>query len=64
MKNTNLPRYVARDMQSGRFTFHAIYDRERASWPAIIGGKMVPSSFPSLDEAQAWADEHLNRNVS
>lgn len=64
MKDTRTPRYVARDMRSGRFTFHAIYDQERRSYPTLLGGKAIPQSFPSLDEAQAWADEHLNRSVS
>lgn len=54
------PRYTARMLTSGRFTYPAIYDNERRSYPAILGGRRVPDSFATLEEAQAWADEHLN----
>lgn len=57
------PRYVARVMHSGRYDFNAIYDTESRSWPAVLGGRRVPPSFPTPEEAQAWADEYLNRRV-
>jgi hypothetical protein len=53
-------RYVARPYTLGRYEYIGIYDRERASWPALTGGLMVPQSFPTEVDAQAWADTHLN----
>lgn len=57
-------RYVAREYTRGpRSTAWGIYDRERASWPVIIGplgGLKVPQRFDTEAEAQAWADARLN----
>jgi hypothetical protein len=54
-------RYVARSYTLGRREHVGIYDRERAAWPVLTGGLPVPQSFGSEAEAQAWADENLNR---
>lgn len=53
-------RYIAKQLTSGRHTFNAIYDTERASYPALLGGLRVPQSFDSMEAAQQWADENLN----
>jgi hypothetical protein len=57
-------RYAAREMTLGpRSSTWGIYDRERASWPVIVGplgGLKVPGRFDTESDAQAWADEHLN----
>lgn len=54
-------RYVARRYTLGpRSEAVGIYDRERGSWPVLHAGLRVPGRFGSEEEAQAWADEHLN----
>jgi hypothetical protein len=52
------PRYVAR--MGTLPAVPAIYDTKSHGWPVIQSGLKVPQSFPTLDDAQAWADEHLN----
>lgn len=53
-------RYVAKRTTIGRFEYVVIYDTVKHGYPALLGSLQVPSSFPTEDEAQAWADEHLN----
>jgi hypothetical protein len=57
-------RYVAREYTRGpRATAWGIYDRQRGSWPVVIGplaSLKVPQSFPTEADAQAWADARLN----
>lgn len=54
------PRYVARSTKLGRNTHVVIYDRDDRSYPAFLGDLVVPQGFPTMEAAQAWADEHLN----
>lgn len=54
-------RYVAAEFAwTPTVTVFAIYDSQTRSWPVFMGGVRVPQRFDSLDEAQAWADTHLN----
>jgi hypothetical protein len=57
-------RYVAREYTRGpRTTAWGIYDRQRGSWPVVVGplaSLKVPQRFDTEADAQAWADIHLN----
>jgi hypothetical protein len=38
-----------------------IYDQDSEGWPFVRNGTRVPDEFPTVEDAQAWADERLNR---
>lgn len=50
------PRFVAKEHQQGRFTFWAVYDREKGSMPAILSGVRVPQDHENRAEAERIAE--------
>ncbi len=54
-------RYEARTHTLGRFTFWAVYDTDKHSWPSILSGRRIPEYPADEPDAQTRVDAEVSR---